>query len=167
MKRLIFPMALMIGVFAFFAFKKGDTTASALTIMASNKTAQSGKEVCVDVSVKDFQKILSMQYTMKWQADKLRFKRIDGLNLPGLSASNFGTQATQKGLLTFAWYDPNIRGISLTDGSSIYQVCFDVIGKAGDKAYLQFTGYPTVIEITDAQSNFLDLNATPGIVKIR
>jgi hypothetical protein len=164
---MTYPIALLMGFLVLSSFQIQKDHASALTLTASNKTALTGKEVCVDISVKDFNKIISMQYSMKWSTQKLKFNRIDGLNLAGLSAANFGAHATDKGILTFAWFDPNIRGISVPDGTPIYQVCFDVLGNSGEKAYFQFTNHPTVIEITDTQGNFLDLNSTKGIVKIQ
>ncbi len=164
---MAYPIALLTSIFLFSSFYTVKDVSTILTLTASNKTAQTGKEVCIDVAVKDFQKILSMQYSMKWSPKQLKFKEIKGLNLSGLSESNFGNHVTEKGLLTFAWYDPNIRGISIPDGTTIYQVCFDVVGKSGDKAYFQFTNHPTIIEISNAQGNFLDLNGSTGLIKIR
>lgn len=167
MKLITYPIALLAGLFILSSFQIKETAFSQLTLEASNKTALSGKQVCLDVSVRDFRDILSMQYTMKWSPDKLKFNRIDGLNLTGLGSANFGSHASDKGLLTFAWFDSNVRGISVPDGTTIYQVCFDVLGNAGDKAWFQFTGYPTIIEISDKQGNFLDLKPVNGVVKIQ
>lgn len=167
MKLIAYPMALLMGFLVLTSFQIKENSLSSLTLAASNKTALSGKEVCIDVSVKDFNKILSMQYSMKWSTQKLKFNRIDGMNLAGLSAANFGAHATEQGILTFAWFDANIRGISVPDGTSIYQVCFDVLGKTGEKAYFQFTNHPTIVEISDTNGNFLDLNSTNGLIKIQ
>lgn len=167
MKLIAYPIALFASLLLLSSFNISKEANTVLTLAASNKTAQSGKQVCIDVTVKDFQKILSMQYSMKWSPKQLKFKEVRGINLAGLSESNFGNHITDKGLLTFAWYDPNIRGISIPDGTTIYQVCFDVVGAAGAKAYFQFTNHPTIIEISNAQGNFLDLNGSTGLIKIR
>lgn len=167
MKLITYPIALLAGLFILSSFQIKETAFSQLTLQASAKTAMSGKQVCLDVSVRDFRDILSMQYTMKWSPDKLKFSRIDGLNLPGLGSANFGAHGSDKGLLTFAWYDSNVRGITVPDGTTIYQVCFDVLGNSGEKAWFQFTGYPTIIEISDKEGNFLDLKPVNGVVKIQ
>ncbi|MEK7256445.1 MAG: cohesin domain-containing protein, partial [Bacteroidota bacterium] len=63
-----------------------------LTLAASSQAASKGSQVCVPVMAKDFTAILSMQFTMKWDKDVLKFKEVKGFNLPDLSAQNFGMQ---------------------------------------------------------------------------
>jgi len=144
-----------------------DKAAATLTLAASNKTAQHGKTVCVDVTASDFQEIMSMQYSMKWDPKILKFKEVKGFQLPGLGSNSFGRNHAEKGLLTFSWYDFNVRGITIPDGTSLYQVCFEVVGEAGSKAYFRFTGYPTQIEISNKAGLFLDLNSINGLIKVR
>jgi hypothetical protein len=108
-----------------------------------------------------------MQYTMKWNTKALRFKELRKFGLAGLTAQNFGQNSADKGILAFSWYDQNLRSVTMPDGSSLYQVCFDVIGQSGDKSYIQFTGSPTAVEISNADGGLLELNGVTGVVKIR
>ena len=156
-------------VFASFTFlpPANNSVGNGLTLTASNKTAKVGSEVCLDISARDFNQILSMQYTLKWNAKDLKFKTVRKFGLPGLTEQNFGQNNADKGFLTFSWYDQNLRSITVPDGTNLYQICFDVAGKAGQKAYLEFTGMPTSVEISNMDGGLLDLNGVPGVVKIQ
>ena len=138
-----------------------------VTIQASSKSAKKGGQVCVDVSTRDFNDIVSMQYTMQWDKKVLKYKGVQAFGLPGMSKSNFGDRLVEKGKLTFSWYDFNVRGVTVPSGSILYQVCYDVIGEAGSKAFVSFSGTPTVVEITDVRSNFLEMNGVAGKVTVK
>jgi hypothetical protein len=141
--------------------------AAALTLSATNKTVDKGTQVCVEVRAKDFQQILTMQYSMKWDKNVLKFKEVKSFGLPGMSVQSFGTHLAEKGILTYSWYDANIRGISKPDGHKLYEVCFEVTGQPGSKSYFQFTDYPTIIEISNSAGNFLELKSENGLIKVR
>lgn len=157
---------LLFASFIFLPTQKNNLN-NTLTLTASTKTAVVGDEVCVDVTTRDFNQILSMQYTMKWNAKALKFKKMDGFGLPGMTTQNFGKNNVDKGIISYSWYDQNLRSVSVPDGTSIYQACFDVIGKSGEKAYLQFTGMPVSVEISNVDGGLLELNGVTGVVKIR
>ncbi|MEZ4935192.1 MAG: hypothetical protein R2788_24040 [Saprospiraceae bacterium] len=56
--------------------------------------ASKGSETCVSVKVSQFNDIVSMQYTMKWDPAILTFKEVKNFGLPGLEEANFGTKAS-------------------------------------------------------------------------
>jgi hypothetical protein len=143
------------------------TTAGTMNLAATSVDAQKGGQACIAVTARDFREIVSMQYTMIWDPAVLRFKEVKGFGLPGLAVNNFGVKLAPKGLLTYSWFDINVKGISQPDGVKLYEVCFDVIGEPGSKSYFQFANEPTVIELTNAASNFLDLKAEEGQVRVR
>ncbi len=142
-------------------------TVGSLNLAATRVDAKNGGEACVAVTAREFQEIVSMQYTMKWDPAVLRFKEVKGFGLPGMAANNFGSQLAGKGLLTYSWFDINVKGITQPDGFKLYEVCFDVIGKPGSSSFVQFVNEPTVIELTNSASNFLNLKSEEGQVKVR
>ncbi len=141
-------------------------TAAPLTLLIRDQRAKSGQQVCMDVNVKDFRRILSMQYTLKWDRKVLKFQEVKGFNLPGMTVRNFGQNRVDMGLLTLSWYDQDLRGISLTDGQAIYQLCFEVTGNTGSVSSVQFDGKPTSIEITNTAGEFLELNGMSGTIRV-
>ena len=139
---------------------------AALTLTATDVVAAKGETVCVEVKTKDFEQILSMQYSMNWNPNSLKFKEVRSYGLNGMSIQSFGAHLVQKGILTFSWYDPALHGFSKPDGTKLYEVCFEVVGEPGSKSRFEFSGKPTSVEIANSSSVFLDLRTTGGDVKI-
>ena len=163
---LLLPL-LFLGIFDNSKSTPTTDDSSVLTLSVTNKSATKGEAVCLDVVSSDFNQIVSMQYTMQWDKKVLKYKGVQNFNVPAMSPANFGPRTASEGKLTFSWYDPNVRGITLSPGTSLYQVCFDVIGESGSKAFFQFTDYPTITEIMQTDGTFLDLNWTSGKVMVK
>jgi len=138
-----------------------------LILGAYNKKASPEKTVCMQVYGREFKQILSMQYTLKWDTKLLRFESIQGFGLPNLSEQNFGQKQTDEGLLTFAWFDPQLQGINKSDGTVLYEVCFDVVGKAGQQTFLEFVNEPTLIEVSAAPGVLINLKTEGSKLEIR
>lgn len=144
------------------------TTVGTLNMAISSKTAAKGSEACVAITARNFNRIVSMQYTVKWDNKVLKFKELRGFDLPGLGPGNFGTQLIEKeGLLTHSWLDANVRGITRPDGASLYDICFEVIGSAGSKSLVQFVNEPVIFEITNSDSQFLELKGEQGSIEVK
>lgn len=139
----------------------------ALQLTAASAEASKGEEVCVAIKANDFREVVSMQYTLKWDPAVLKYTSLRKFELPGLSQQNFGTHLTDQGLVTHAWFDLNVKGISLPDGATLYELCFEVVGHSGSKSTIQFINEPTSIEISNAASAFLELKQVPGVIKVR
>ncbi len=142
-------------------------TGGTMYLTVSGKSAPKGTDACVAVSARNFKAIVSMQYSIKWDPKVLKFKGLQGFNLPQLSAENFGKHLLDKGLLTHSWFDANVKGISKGDGDTLYEICFEAIGAAGSKSAVQIISAPTTIEIANVNSEFLTLDATPGTVLVK
>ena len=139
-----------------------------LDLLLPSRTATKSNEICIPVTARNFNGIVSMQYTLQWEAQVLKFKRLQGFDLPGLNANNFGTHRSEKeGLLTHSWFDSNVRGINRPDGAKLYEVCFDVIGDTGKKATLRFSDNPTVREISNSAGALIPLNGTEGVITVK
>jgi len=144
------------------------TKKNGFSLFVADQSVTTGSEICLDVKTQDFQKILSMQYTMNWNPNVLKFKEFGELNLKDLNASNFNTQIAAKGSMPLSWFDQDIKGLTMKDGSSIYQLCYEVIGAAGSSSRFIFTNDPVTIEISNAGGQILPLiknRATIGLNK--
>lgn len=136
------------------------------TLSTSGGEFVRGSEVCVALTAKEFDRILSMQYSLQWDAKVLKFNRLQNFGVETMSVKNFGQQLTQEGTLTFSWYDPRLLGVSQPPNTKLYEICFDAIGEVGSEASVVVTDKPTIIEIANALSVFLDLRCDAGVVKI-
>jgi hypothetical protein len=150
-------------------FQSPNTSAVAtndLTLVAEHQAAKSGQEVCVNISVADFNNLLSMQYSLVWDPEVLVFENVQGFNLPYLGENNFGLNRRDKGILTFVWIDNALKGISLADGTVIYQICFKVKGQAGSGSEIKFSPEPTPFEVVDKSEQVLSINGVSGSVVV-
>ncbi len=105
---------------------------------------------------------------MEWDESKLQFQSITGLNLVHLTQSNFGTGQTANGILTLSWFDQDVEGVTLPDGTVIYQVCFTAVGANNCNATtaFNFTNSPTVIEVTNGNGQTVPWQGIAGDVSI-
>ncbi len=135
-------------------------------VIADVENAQVGQQVCMDVHAYDFNNIVGMQFSMNYNPAELQFVSVGGFNLVGLTAGNFGTPTgnppTQSGAITLSWVDPNVSGVNLTDGTIIYEVCFNVLDDVC--AEVVFSGTPTAIEVTDGNGNVVPFQSDSGTV---
>ena len=137
-----------------------------VSITAKNVSVKSGAEVCVNVQVANFNEILSMQYATTWDAKALKFKGPKNISLEALTNNNFGKKEVGEGLLRLSWYHPNLKEISLMDNSTIYQLCFDAIGKSGTTTEVRFGDKRMISEIVNIRNQFFKLDSKPTVVTI-
>ena len=94
------------------------------------------------------------------------FSSTDNFGLPGLTAGQFGTQGTNNGQLTFAWIDNSSQGVTLLDGSTVFDVCFEVIGAGGSSTGITIDNTPTPIGITSVGGGSVDSNPLGGTFSV-
>ncbi len=144
----------------------GGTNTDQLTFIAESVTADDGTQECIDVSVEGFTDIVSAQYTMNFDASILTYASVQNFNLTDLNAASFGTNGTANGNLTLSWLHNATTGVTVPDGTVIYQVCFDVAGADGATANISFSGNPTAIEVTDNNADQVTPDFTAGVVTV-
>ena len=103
---------------------------SGLTLTVDDQTLQKGAEFCLDIKASNFTDIMSMQYTMNWDPTALQYQDVKNYQLKFLGPNNFGATRSSAGKLSISWFDQELKSISVPDGTSIYQVCYTVIGEA-------------------------------------
>lgn len=139
-----------------------------ITLEAEKKTGSVGNEVCVGIMVSNFQKILSTQYTLKWDPTILNFAQVRGFNLPLMTTQNFGLVHKDKGLLPCVWIDNSLRGVNLTDGAKIYEICFiPKSGSLGKTSPIEFTETPTPFESVNLDERVLTIVPQSGSVTVQ
>jgi len=140
-----------------------------LTLIASTEEANEGDDVCVNYSVAGFDNMTSMQFSVNWDSDILRFKEVIVLdNLVNLSESGFGTPDEADippGSLTTSWayVDPtDDSGVTLEDSTVIFQVCYEVTGPCESNTAIEFTGMPTPLEATNTVREGFEITILSG-----
>jgi gliding motility-associated-like protein len=140
----------------------GGPPASGLVINAPNVNADSGDEVCVDITVENFVDLVSMQFSINYDPSILTFDEATNLNLAGLNGSSIGNPSP--GNITVSWLaDDVIAGETVANGTAIFTLCFTAVG--GGTSPIDFSGSPTSIEVTDV-SGLVDLIENDGSVTV-
>lgn len=106
-------------------------------IIANTIYIPQGTVGCMPVTVNDFTTMSSMQYAMHWNKDILQYQNTAGYNLPDLTAGSFGGTPAN-GLLLLGWTDPNpvAGGVTRSNGTKIYDVCFNAVGPVGSQSLI-------------------------------
>jgi len=147
----------------------GGGTSDEFRIYASEESAGEGASVCVDVQVDGFANIAGMQYSMSWNTNVIEFEEIASINgdFTGFSLNNnFGLDNTENGELRVQWNDFNFEGVTLPDETVIYQICFNLVGTAGQSSDVAFTNSPVNQEVLNTDTQEVPFMSTDGSVRI-
>ncbi len=129
---------------------------SGLYVYMDCPTAPAGGQVCVPVFADKFEDLAAAQFTMEWDLSVLDYENTQNYNSTMLvNPANFGTpdlQFVPDNALTFAWTDITAQGVTIPDGSILFEVCFNVVATDCDSTDISFTDNPTVIEFTSGNS---------------
>lgn len=148
------------------ALENSQPTSEELKLSIGKTSARKGETLCLGVTAQDFTNLISMQYSIRWDPKVLRFEKVDGFNLPWLSEDNFGMHITDEGIVTFVWIDNDLRGVSVNNGDEIYQLCFEVIGEAGQESEVALAKDPTPFEVVTAAEKVIPLTTDAGGVRV-
>jgi|GEM_PF-4093962 len=135
--------------FTGFSFAQNNTGTIVMEIESA--IVQPGDSVCLNVNGSGFSDVLGMQFSMSWDPDVLQFEDVVGLNLPGMSSSDFGLRFIDEGELTFAYIAPT--GQMLPDAGNFFSVCFRATGPAGSSTSVKITSSPTAVEFVGEIDN--------------
>ena len=112
-------------------------------------SANPAAEICIELQVDNFEDIDGLQGTLEWDPAVLEYKRTQNYALASMGAANFGTNGVDIGKLTYLWYDLTASNpATIPSGGAAFEVCFDVIGSAGDVSPLAHSDSPTLMQVT-------------------
>ena len=138
-----------------------------LNIVLAPTSGTTGETVCMDVSIKDFNKIVSIQHSVNWDAKVLKFNKVGGFNLKGMTVGSFGLTKVEEGNFAVSWYDPAVKGFSLADNTKIYEICFDIIGVSGTSSPVRISGVPVSVEVSTVDERILGIPTGKGKITVK
>lgn len=144
---------------------------SNLRFVAGSGSVQKDDQICVPITVRNFNNIIFGQGSISWDPAKLRYENIiipTPNVLPGFSTSTLNTALVSQGLFGFIWDNsaPDIP-ITLSDNTTIMELCFTAIGNVGSTTCIEFTGEPPVsFEWGNENSNSIPICYTSGTINI-
>lgn len=107
------------------------------------------EQVCVPITVQNFEKILNVQTAFQWDSTVLKFDYVFSSTLPGLQDYTRGDLTTgnwnlfTEGQLNLSWLasDDNV-GETLRDDAVLAELCFTAVGKLGKCTRLKIAEAP-------------------------
>ncbi|MEL6122393.1 MAG: gliding motility-associated C-terminal domain-containing protein, partial [Bacteroidota bacterium] len=139
-----------------------DDTEPDLVITASNEAGQTNDTVCVQFTTERFTNIEGMAWAIEWDADVARYINQQGFNLNGVSNNIFNFESPNKLSLLYAPTSPQ----SAPDGTSIFEVCFEILADCGEGISTPITFVPgaTPIEFVGDNQQTLTADLVNGSV---
>lgn len=138
-----------------------------LQFIFGSTSAAPDAEVCVPVTVNNFEDVLGMEFVMAYDPAVLEYKEISNLNLDQLSLSSFGVPGVgvnPPGEIKISWFDQQVQGVTVADGTTIFELCFTVLGQSGSTQVGITEDRP--IEIIDFNENAIPYQLASGTVTI-
>lgn len=123
-----------------------------------------GEVICIPVRVQDFTSIMGMQFDINFDTTVLQYQSVQNINLKGLTMGSFGqpgSGANPNGQIKLAWFDPDVNGVTIPDGTTIFELCFLALSPASQSP-LTFSN----IEITDDQTEPVVFLGSTGAITV-
>lgn len=162
MKRLLLAGLLCVGFLKW-------ASAQSLTMVLPDTSTVSGDTLSLDIRVRDFERIVSMDFSMAWRPEVLDLIDFQRGALPGIA---IGTTQAKDGLLRFSWFDMGGVGRTLADESVLVVLTFVATGAPGDSTTIRIQDEPLPVEIRQTlpgapdQQQAIGLQAAPGVVRL-
>ncbi len=120
---------------------------------------------CIPLTVSNFQRILSMQFTVDYDATALQYTGIQNLNPDLLGWTINGIAQPMplgplpEGKVGVYWTDPEAAEADLPEGATLVELCFDVLEQ--DNHAITFSSTPFIQEILNAGEELVDVTFNP------
>ena len=138
----------------------GSGCAEGINIIGNSVVGACGGTACIKFTVENFTTVGSMEFSMSYDPSVLQFNEIKNFApLPGFSEGN--TNLLVPGLIRVLWFDSNVENDTLADGTTLFEICFDVIGLGGQSSQITFGNNPPPA-FTDIDGNPHEVNITPA-----
>ncbi len=122
------------------------------------------EEICVAVVAgTNFQSINNLNFLIEWNSNIMTFNRVQGFNLPTLGAMDFDTGNVGNGILALdEWDIQPAAGQNRAPGTTLFEVCFDVVGLGGNSP---FTIIPGTGETSGTVMNIVPTNCEVQVIQ--
>ena len=124
-----------------------------------------GESICVPITTQNFNNIASVQTGINWNENVLRYS---GFNERELSQITINDNGSSDGNLRVLWLPEfGTDAISLNDGATLLEICFDIIGDGSISSELTFVDFINFgIEIASSTSETNNVCLFQGIINV-
>lgn len=93
-------------------------------LMQLTNAQVNGNQVTYDLVVENFTDIVAIQYGIAFDTQVLTFVEIQNIAIISMSQGNFNVKP---GSIVNVWVDFNVAGVTLPDGTVLYQIVFEMV----------------------------------------
>ena len=125
-----------------------------LTLIASSGSGSCGQQVVINISVLNYDSIGGLQFSLNWDPAVLEFDTIANAN-PSLflDLTNFSVVPAGGDSIGFAWTSAFQQGLTLSNGSVLFSLVFNVIATGNNASTISFSNNPTQM-VAFSNANF-------------
>lgn len=129
---------------------------------------RTGDILCQPLKVENFIDIEAVQGTISFDPDVISYAGVQSPNLPGFSAAaNLNEGSVANGLLPFVWFDNSgANPVTLSNGTALFEVCFELVGDEGDVSTVKLVNSPTLIQVSGSGSMTKNYGLSSGQVAV-
>jgi hypothetical protein len=157
------------GLIAYWDFNApmGNSNSTSLPQIEIKSVTPLGSDVFVPVTVTGFNLVETVQFTIGWDPSILEYRGVSKFGLNGMTESSFAanSQSGRTNKLSFSWDDSTLAGVTLTNGSALFNLNFKVVGNATGAANIVFENQPAELEVS-SQGKTVPTRSVNGIVTI-
>jgi len=110
-----------------------------------------GELVSVDITVENFQNILSFQFSVHWDETEMEYVGVENVDFP--DAFLIGDLETDKGMWNFSWFNMNLTTISRDDDEVLMTLVFESLVDDPEDFSVRFSDTPVYREVSVKENN--------------
>lgn len=139
-----------------------------VTIGFTDDNALPGQQLCVPVTVENYNDIVGFSFSVTWDPGVLFYTSVQDPNPvlinPTFNNSNLNELLTGTGSLGVLYYNQNNVGATLAAGDTLFSVCFIVTGQLGDCSGLSVGNSPSGIQMENSMGGNYAVQVDSGTV---
>jgi gliding motility-associated-like protein len=124
-----------------------------------------GDQILMPVTVQGFNNIISTELSIVWDATIIRFISVENIaGISELDITNFNS--VDSSTLTLQWTESTATGQSITDGQSLFEIRFELIGPDCFASSISFADSPVSISVVDENTCNANLTLSDGSINV-
>ena len=143
------------------------TTGETFTMTLGKVEVAAGEEACIPVTVRGFNQLIGLQFSIRWNRDELKYTAIKNMDLTDLGPQNFGDTHNELGVVALSWIHQTLQGITLPADSRIFDICFIPQTEAGSKVEVRLESAPVAFEAINVREDILQFAPINGEIRVK
>lgn len=130
------------------------------------ENALPGETICVPVTVDNYNDVVGFSFSIMWDPTVLEYSSVQSPNpvLNPFNAGNLNELLVDQGLLGATFSDLSGNGSTLPPGSTLFEVCFLVVGQLSECTGLDLSNNPSGIQFESSSGGNYAVAVDTGLV---